>query len=217
MAVATYTSTGSKRETAVTLDKAVFGLELNHELVGLAYRAYLANGRASSAKTLTRGEVRGGGRKPWRQKGTGRARVGSIRVPNWRGGGVVFGATGEENYTITVPVKAKRLATRQALSAQAKDGKVSVIESLNLDGKVATTVALLGKLGLEGQIIVVVPTKDAMTVRSTRNIASVEVVEAKYLNVFTIMNADHILFTKDALKVVSEWLVETKTKAGEAA
>ncbi len=211
MAVANYTKTGTKREAAVTLDKAVFGLEPNHELMGLAYRAYLANGRVAGAKTLTRGDVRGGGRKPWKQKGTGRARAGSIRIPHWRGGGVVFGSTGDENYTLTLPLKAKRLAIRQALSAQAKDGRVSVIENLALDGKASSAVKLLSKLGLEGNIVVAVSNLDEMTDRATRNIALTQVVEAKYLNVFTILNADHLVFTDEALKVVSQWLAAEKT------
>src|SRR5690606_28898865 len=106
--------------TSVTLDKSVFGLEVeNHELVKQVYVAYLANGRENLAVTKTRGLVSGGGRKPWRQKGTGRARFGSSRVPIWRGGGITFGPTGEENYSQKVHVKAKRLATRQALSMAA--------------------------------------------------------------------------------------------------
>jgi large subunit ribosomal protein L4 len=215
MATASFTKTGTKRETALTLDKAVFAVAANDELMSLAYRAYLANGRVAGAKTLTRGDVRGGGRKPWRQKGTGRARAGSIRIPHWRGGGVVFCSTGEENYTISLPLKAKRTAIRQALSAQAKDGRVAVIESLSLDGKVSTTTKLLSKLGLEGQIVLVVAAKDALTDRSTSNIASVETVEAKYLNVFTILNADWLVFTDDALKAVSDWLAPKAAKTGE--
>ena len=112
MAITSYSKTGTKKESEPKLDKAVFGLEPNHQLLSLAYRAYLANGRAVSATTLKRGEVRGGGKKPWRQKGTGRARVGSIRVPNWRGGGITFGPSGDENYTISMPLKMKRLAIR---------------------------------------------------------------------------------------------------------
>ena len=117
MAVTTYTSTGTKSTSTVKLDKYVFDVTPeNFEVLKTSYLSYLANGRANLAVTKTRGEVRGGGKKPWRQKGTGRARFGSSRVPIWRGGGITFGPTGEENYKIKMPLKAKRLAIRQALS-----------------------------------------------------------------------------------------------------
>src|SRR5438034_30161 len=110
-AIATYTKAGTKATTAAKLDKAVFGLEVgNHELLKSAYTAYLANGRDNLAVTKTRGEVRGGGKKPWKQKGTGRARFGSSRVPIWRGGGITFGPTGLENYSKSMNTKAKRQA-----------------------------------------------------------------------------------------------------------
>src|SRR6478609_2185816 len=127
--VTTFSKTGAKQTAARELDAAIFGVEANHELVGQAYRTYLANGRVAGASTLKRGEVQGGGKKPWRQKGTGRARVGSIRVPNWRGGGIVFGPTGNENHSITMPVRMKRLAIRQALSLSADTGNIAVIEN----------------------------------------------------------------------------------------
>src|SRR3982750_983319 len=113
MSVATYTKTGTKATTPAKLDKTVFGVEpKNHELIKAAYDMYLANGRENLAVTKTRGLVRGGGKKPWKQKGTGRARFGSSRVPIWRGGGITFGPTGEENYSKQLNTKAKRLAIR---------------------------------------------------------------------------------------------------------
>ncbi|HUC20870.1 MAG TPA: 50S ribosomal protein L4, partial [Candidatus Polarisedimenticolaceae bacterium] len=105
-----YSKTGTKKETAVKLPEAVFGQTPNHELINSAYQTYVANGRHAGAKTLTRGEVRGGGKKPWKQKGTGRARAGSSRLPHWTGGGVAFGPVGSENHTRNMPVKAKRAA-----------------------------------------------------------------------------------------------------------
>lgn len=204
-----FSTTGTKHETAAKLNEAIFGVEANHELIGQAYRTYLANGRVAGASTLKRGEVRGGGKKPWRQKGTGRARVGSIRVPNWRGGGVVFGPTGNENFTLAFPVKMKRAAIRQALSMQATSGIINVIDSYeSTDGKVKATQALLTKLKLSGKILLVVNEKTDFTLRATNNVAGLEVVTANYLNVFTIMNADHIVFTKDALETVDGWLGE---------
>jgi large subunit ribosomal protein L4 len=208
MATATsFSKTGSKHEAGIRLEKTVFGLEANHELVGQAYRTYLANGRSAQASTLKRGEVRGGGKKPWRQKGTGRARVGSIRVPNWKGGGVVFGPSGNENYTLTLPVRMKRLAIRHALSLRAADGSVAVIEAFNsADGKVKPTISLLSKLGLDGSLVLIISEKTDLLERATRNIEGLELVTARYLNVYTVMNADHLLFTNDALEIVKSWL-----------
>jgi large subunit ribosomal protein L4 len=202
-----YSKTGTKHDAAVKLEKAVFGLEVNQELVGQAYRTYLANGRVAGASTLKRGQVSGGGKKPWRQKGTGRARVGSIRVPQWKGGGIVFGPTGHENHSITLPVRMKRLAIRHALSLQATSGNVAIIEDFtSTDGRVKPTVELLGKLGLEGSIVMVVAEKSDLLERATRNINGLQLVSAKYLNVYTVMNADHIVVTTAALKVVQDWL-----------
>src|SRR5687767_6688334 len=139
------------------LPKEVFAVEVkNHELLKLAYDAYLANSRTSAAVVKTRGLVRGGGKKPWKQKGTGRARFGSSRNPIWRGGGIVFGPTGLENYTKKVDVNAKRLAIRQALSLAASEGQIKVIETFETKGKVAETVKLLGKLEATGSVLLVV-------------------------------------------------------------
>lgn len=207
--VTTFSKTGTKQDATVQLDAGVFGVEANHELVGQAYRTYLANGRVAGATTLKRGEVRGGGKKPWRQKGTGRARVGSIRVPNWRGGGVVFGPTGNENHTLTMPVRMKRLAIRQALSLQAEAGHISVIESFgSIDGRIKPTMDLLNKLGVNGSVAIVVDEKTDLLERATRNGAGISLVSAKYLNVYIVMNADNIIFTNAALAAVSTWLGE---------
>lgn len=202
-----YSKTGAKKETPAKLNTKVFGAEANHELIGLAYRAYLANGRSAGAKTLTRGLVRGGGKKPHKQKGTGRARAGSSRIVQWTGGGVVFGPTGNENYTLNLPVKAKRAAIRQALSLQAADKKVVMIEAFDGgEGKVKPTLTLLDKLKVEGNILLVVAEKTPVIDRSTRNIAGLNAVSAKYLNVFTVMNADWIVITSDAADVLTSWL-----------
>jgi len=208
----TFSKTGAKQEKQVTLPKAIFGVETDdHSLVGQAYRTYLANGRSAGASVLNRGDVRGGGKKPWRQKGTGRARVGSSRVPNWRGGGSVFGPTGIENYSLALPVKMKRLAIRQALSFKAAAGVISVIESFESEGRVKSTVELLAKLKVNGRIVFVVVEKTDLIDRSTRNIAGLEVVSAKYLNVFTIMNADHLIIAQPALDIIETWLAPAKT------
>lgn len=202
-------ASGPKATTATALPKEVFAVDVpNHELVKLAYEAYLANGRGNYAKTLKRGEVRGGGRKPWKQKGTGRARFGSSRNPIWRKGGVAFGPTGQENYTKTVSVNAKRTALRQALTMANTAKAVVVVEDPKTTGKTAEIVKYLSthKAEPKASIVLVVDTKTAELDRASRNIAGLQVVQATYLNVFTVLNADKILMTKAAVKAVKEWL-----------
>ncbi|HSX16563.1 MAG TPA: 50S ribosomal protein L4 [Patescibacteria group bacterium] len=210
--VPTFTKTGTKATTAAKLDKTVFAvMPQNHELLKLAYSAYLANGRDNLAVTKTRGLVSGGGKKPWKQKGTGRARFGSSRNPIWRGGGIAFGPTGEENYSIKVNVAAKRLALRQALSMAADEGRIRVIETFECkDGKVAPVAKLLTKIEAKGATLIVVSTKDAVAERATNNLANVKITQANYLNVYDIMNADTIVISEKSLAIVTEWLGGTK-------
>lgn len=207
-----YSASGAKKEQPLTLSKAIFGQEVNHELIKLAYQRYLANARGANAVTLTRGEVRGGGRKPWRQKGTGRARVGSIRVPNWRGGGVVFGPSGEQNYRIEMPLKMRQAAIRHALSAKAKAQRVVILEDFKTEGRVKDSLQLLAKLGVDGRILLVVDNKSDLVDRATRNLPHVIASSAGYLNVFNLMNADWVIITKAGLDVVEAWLGEAKAK-----
>jgi large subunit ribosomal protein L4 len=215
--VATYTKSGAKATAAAKLDSEVFGvMPENHELLKLAYVAYLANGRENLAVVKTRGLVRGGGKKPWKQKGTGRARFGSTRNPIWRGGGIVFGPTGNENYTKKMHVTAKRQAIRQALSlAAANDGQIKVVESISFDGKVKTTVDFLKKIDAKGSILLVTDLKDDKSDRSTRNLKGIKVVHAQYLNVYDILNSDTIVISKPALELVHEWLGKAAVPAKE--
>lgn len=200
------------KPVAVALPKEVFNVEVNnHELVKRAYEAYLANGRVNLAVTKTRGLVRGGGKKPWQQKGTGRARVGSTRSPIWRSGGITFGPTGIENYTKTLPTAQKRHATRQALTLANQSKKITVAE-FKADGKVKSTLDLIAKHKLSRRILLVVDVKDELVDRSTRNVPNVKAVQATYLNVFDIINADHIVMTKKSVEMVKEWLAP---KTGE--
>src|SRR3989344_3604279 len=196
----TYTKTGTKATTTVKLDKAVFGVEASgHELLKQAYLTYLANGRLNLAKTKRRGQVSGGGRKPHPQKGTGRARSGSIRNPIWRGGGITFGPTGEENYTKKLSIKSKHQAVRQALSLAAKEGKIKVIETFECkEGLVKPTIKLLEKISAEGRILLVVSVRDELVDRATNNIADLKAVQAMYLNVYDILNADSIVISQKA-------------------
>ena len=193
-----------------TLNKDIFDLNVeNHELVKLAYDAYLANSRSSHAKTLKRGEVRGGGKKPWRQKGTGRARFGSTRNPIWRHGGVAFGRTGNENFTKKIARSSKLLAVRQALSMKNADKAVVVLDKdVKLTGKTKDAVKVLKDLKLEGKnVLAVVADKTPEVLRSTNNLPNVKLVRATYLNVFDIMNADAIVFSEAALKAAEKWLI----------
>lgn len=217
MATPTFTKSGAKATTAASLDKSVFGVEVaNHELLKLAYSAYLANGRDNLAVTKTRGLVSGGGRKPWKQKGTGRARFGSSRNPIWRGGGIVFGPTGEENYTKAINVKAKRLAIRQALSLKAAAGKIVVIEALPVkEGKTSELAGFLSKIGATRTVLLAVENKTPELDKASSNLGNVKVSHARYLNVYNIMNADSVVITKEALVVVNEWLADS-TKATKA-
>lgn len=213
MSVPTYTKAGVKATTAAKLPKGIFDLEVtNHELLKQAYTAYMSNSRTVNAHTLKRGEVSGGGRKPWKQKGTGRARFGSIRVPIWRGGGITFGPTGNENFTKELPTKTKRQAIRQALSV--KNDVISVIDEFDFkDGKVAPVAALLNKLGATKKILVVVDVKDEMSVRATRNLTDVKVTQARYLNVYDLLNADSVIITAKSLDIIAEWLAPTSAAA----
>lgn len=192
------------------LNPEIFNLEVtNHELVKLAYDAYLANSRSSHAKTLKRGEVRGGGKKPWKQKGTGRARFGSTRNPIWRHGGVAGGRTGEENFTKKLSKNTKRTAVMQALSMKNTAKAIQVIDTLGIkDGKVKEVIKTLTDLKVAPKnVLIVVPEKDELTLRATNNIAFAKVVRPTFLNVFDIMNADTIVIVKDAVASIDNWLI----------
>ncbi|RYC72543.1 50S ribosomal protein L4 [Candidatus Nanogingivalis gingivitcus] len=186
-----------------TLPKSVFAVEVrNHELLKLAYDAYLANNRLASATTKQRGEVRGGGKKPWRQKGTGRARFGSIRNPIWRGGGIVFGPRGNENYTKKISKTSKRVALRQALTVKAEKVLVADIKTT---GKTAEVAKFLKDNKLNRRILIVAEKTEEL-IRATNNIQEVLLVSPMYLNVFDIMNADNIVIEPKALEVIESWL-----------
>ncbi|HSX28701.1 MAG TPA: 50S ribosomal protein L4 [Candidatus Saccharimonadales bacterium] len=201
------TTPATKKATTAVLPKEVFAVEVkNHELLKLAYEAYLANGRPNLAKTLRRGEVSGGGRKPWKQKGTGRARFGSTRNPIWRTGGVVFGPLGNENYAKIVPKNAKRVALRQALTLAAQADKILISDALKPTGKTKDMSEQLAKLGATRRVIIAVTDKTPELLRATGNLQNVTVMQATYLNVYHIMNADKIIVTKDALAAITAWL-----------
>jgi len=192
------------------LPKSVFGVDVpNHELVKLAYDAYLANNRLASATTLQRGEVRGGGKKPWKQKGTGRARVGSIRSPLWRGGGVTFGPRGNENYSIKISKTSKRVALRQALTL-ANEAKKIVVKDVKTTGKTAEIVTFLADNKLDRKVLLVVEEKTPELIRATANLQNVLLISANYLAVYHILNADHIVLSTKSVPVITDWLAIDK-------
>lgn len=201
-------ATTTKKPTT-TLPNNVFAVDVpNHELLKLAYEAYLANGRPNLAKTLRRGEVSGGGKKPHKQKGTGRARAGSIRSPIWRKGGVVFGPLGNENYSKKISSASKRVALRQALTLAATTKEIVLIDEIKTTGKTKEIVAFLAENKVETlkNVVLVVEHKTPELTRATKNLPNVTLVTATYLNVFTILNADKLLVTKAAIKAIEAWL-----------
>jgi len=195
---------------ASKLPKEVFNVEVtNHELLKLAYDSYLANNRTASATTLTRGLVSGGGKKPWRQKGTGRARFGSTRNPIWRHGGVVFGPSGNENYTKRLSTSAKRVAIRQALSLANKAKKV-VVKDVKTTGKTAEIAKFLAdnKFARKTLIVVTADEKTPELIRATANLQNVLLIGAKYLSVYHILNADHVVLSTKSVPVIKDWLTK---------
>lgn len=191
-----------------TLPKSVFAVEVNnHELLKLAYDSFLANGRKVSATTLQRGEVRGGGKKPWKQKGTGRARFGSSRNPIWRGGGIVFGPRGNENYKLKLSKTSKLVAVRQALTL-ANQAKKIVVSDVKTTGKTAEIAQFFvaQKFHEDAKVLIVVDEKTPAIMRATNNIQNALLVRATYLNVYYVLNADKIVMTPGAVKAVAVWL-----------
>jgi large subunit ribosomal protein L4 len=173
---------------------------------------YLANGRDNLAVTKTRGLVRGGGKKPWKQKGTGRARTGSLRSPIRIGGGTIFGPTGQEAYAKQMNAKARKLAVRQALSLAADSGKIAVIDDIVAkSGKTAEVAKLLAKLEATGSVLLVVADKSDELTRACKNLAGVKLAGAQYVNVYDVLNADKTIFTKAALDAVTARLGKEAT------
>jgi large subunit ribosomal protein L4 len=209
MAETTKPAVKTAPKAAPSLPKEVFNVEVtNHELLKLAYDSYLANNRLASATTLKRGEVRGGGKKPWKQKGTGRARFGSSRNPIWRGGGIVFGPSGEENYTKKLSKTSKRVAVRQALTLANKDKKVQVLD-VKTTGKTAEIAKFLTANKLNRKVLIVVTgeEKTDLLIRATSNVQDVRLVGATYLTVFDILNADHVVLSTKSVPAIKNWLL----------
>lgn len=188
------------------LSENVFGIQPNTHVLHSAVTGQLASLRRGTHSTLLRGEVRGGGRKPWRQKGTGRARAGSSRSPVWKGGGVTFGPK-PRDYGFSLPKKVRRLALRSALSSKVQEQTLIVLDDLNFsEAKTREMVKLLAALQVNKKALVVTATFDETVERSTRNIAGVKVLEVEGLNVLDILRHDVLVITKAAVSKTEEVL-----------
>lgn len=193
-----------KKVSTVDLADSIFGIEPNAAVMHMMVVSYLANQRQGTQSALTRSEVSGGGRKPWRQKGTGRARQGSTRAPQWYHGGVVF-APKPRDYRFSVNKKVKRLAMKSALSAKAQAEEIIVIDKIAFDEiKTAKAAAMLSAVGSERKALIVLPEVDEKAIKSYRNIAGVKTAQVNELNVYDILNADKLIIAKDALTKIEE-------------
>ena len=188
----------------IELSEAVFGIEPNQAVVHEVVKNHLANCRQGTQSALTRAEVSGGGKKPWRQKGTGHARQGSTRAPQWTHGGIVF-APKPRSYSYVLNKKVKRLAMKSALSAKAAAGEIIVVDSIKLDSiKTKDFRAFLNAVKADGKSLVVTPAKDEVVVKSARNIPGVETTMANLMNVYDILKAKYLVLDKEALAVIEE-------------
>ena len=197
-------NTLGEKVSELELNESVFAVEPNMSAMHIAVVSYLANQRQGTQSALTRSEVSGGGRKPWRQKGTGRARQGSTRAPQWYHGGVVF-APKPRDYRFSVNKKVKRLAMKSAFSSKAASDEIIVIDAITLDEiKTAKVAAMLSAVGSERKALIVLPEVDEKVIKSARNIPGVKTAQVNELNVYDILNADKLIIAKDALTKIEE-------------
>ncbi len=188
----------------IELNDAVFGAEVNQHVLYEAVKNQLANKRQGTQSAKTRAEVRGGGKKPWRQKGTGRARQGSIRAPQWIGGGVVF-APKPRDYSYSIPKKVKRLAMKSALSSKVESKEIIVLDELNLtQPKTKDMVNILKNINSNKKALIVMAEKNENIIKSARNIPGVQTSLTNTLNVYDILKYDSFIITRDAVKIVEE-------------
>ena len=200
--VSVYNMEGKEVGT-MELNDAVFGVKINEHLVHMAVVAQLANKRQGTQKAKTRAEVSGGGKKPWRQKGTGHARQGSTRAPQWKGGGVVF-APVPRDYSFKMNKKEKRAALKSALTSKVQDSRLIVVDELKFDEiKTRNFVAVMNNLQVQKGLVVIAE-NDANIVMSARNMAGVDTILANSVNVYDVMKAKTVVLTKDAVAKIEE-------------
>jgi large subunit ribosomal protein L4 len=203
--VLTVMTTGGQKKGEVTLPASLFGIEPNEHVMYEAVRTFLANQRQGTVATRSRSEVSGGGKKPWRQKGTGRARAGSTRVTHWRGGGLAFGPK-PRDHSMRMPRKTKRLALKSALSAKAAANEILLLEDFQMPETSTKRLAgILKSLGLgDGRVLLVVGEASTQLLRSARNIENLKVELARELNTYDLLHADQVVMTEGAVGVVEE-------------
>ncbi|MDD2480629.1 MAG: 50S ribosomal protein L4 [Lutispora sp.] len=195
---------GGQQVGDIELNDSIFGVNVNVEAMHQVVKMLLANKRQGTQSALTRAEVRGGGRKPWRQKGTGRARHGSIRSPQWTHGGIVF-APKPRSYRYTLPKKIKRIAMKSALSSKVEDNSIIVLDELSFEGpKTKQIVNMLENLKVDSKVLIVLPEKNENVEKSARNIPNVKTSFVNTLNVYDILNYDKFIITKSAVEKVEE-------------
>ena len=188
----------------MTLSDAIFGIEPNTSVMHAAVVNYLANQRQGTQSTLTRSEVSGGGRKPWKQKGTGRARQGSTRAPQWTHGGIALGPK-PRDYSYELPKKVKRLALKSAFSTKVADNDLIVVDNIAVEGfKTKAVVEMLSKLGADKKALIVMPELDQKLIKSAANIPGVKTTLVNTINVYVILNCDQFIVAKGALEKIEE-------------
>jgi large subunit ribosomal protein L4 len=192
---------------SIDLNEAIFGIQPHESVMHQALVRQLSNARLGTAKTKTRGEVRGGGRKPWRQKGTGRARHGSIREPQWRGGGIVFGPRPGRQYKKRMPRKMRRLALRSALSVKAAEGQIVVLDELRVPAaKTREIVGVLERLKVDTSALILLPQREETIERSAGNLPQVKTLRVTYLNIRDLFTYDYLLMPLTALTAIEDFL-----------
>lgn len=193
-----------KKTGEIELSDAIFGIEPNVAAMHAAVVNYLANQRQGTQSTLTRAEVSGGGKKPWRQKGTGHARQGSTRAPQWTHGGIALGPK-PRDYSYTINKKVKRLALKSALSSKVADSELIVLEGIELEGyKTKTVAAALKAIGAGKKVLMILPENDSVLVKSSANIAGVKTAQINTICTYDILNADTVVLFKDAAPKLEE-------------
>lgn len=193
-----------KEVSTLSLNDQIFGIEPNKEVMHASVVNYLANQRQGTQSTLTRTEVSGGGKKPWRQKGTGHARQGSTRSPQWRHGGIALGPK-PRSYRYSLNKKVKRLAMKSALSVKVLDGEMLVLDGLNLtEYKTKTIIAMLNTLGVQKKALLVLDNVDSMIIKSANNIPGVKTAQVNTLNVYDILHYDKLIVVKNAVSKIEE-------------
>ena len=188
----------------IELNESIFGVEINQHVVYEVVKNQLANKRQGTQSTKTRSEVRGGGRKPWKQKGTGRARQGSIRAPHFTGGGIAFGPK-PRDYSYKVPKKVRRLALKSVLTSKVQENEIIVIDAINFDAPKTKEMAnFLSKINADKKALIVMGEKNANVIKSAKNIPTVATALVNTINVYDILKYNSLVITKDALRKVEE-------------